>query len=53
MRTLFGSTLLLALVLGSAEQAMGADPAGKFWPDLEAWAKSFDYGAMLGVIDPQ
>ena len=22
-------------------------------PDLEAWAKSFDYGAMLGVIDPQ
>jgi hypothetical protein len=22
-------------------------------PDLEAWAKSFDYGAILGVIDPQ
>jgi hypothetical protein len=22
-------------------------------PDLEAWAKSFDYGAMLGAIDPQ
>lgn len=22
-------------------------------PDLEAWAKSFDYGAMLGVIDSQ
>jgi hypothetical protein len=22
-------------------------------PDLEAWAKSFDYDAILGVIDPQ
>ena len=22
-------------------------------PDLEAWAKSFDYGAMLGAIDAQ
>jgi hypothetical protein len=22
-------------------------------PDLEAWAKSFDYAAMLGAIDPQ
>jgi hypothetical protein len=22
-------------------------------PDLEAWAKSFDYGAILGVIDAQ